>query len=338
MNVKPGFRIAVWTASVAIAVSCSSAETADSSGTDAPSSSSESVPNPGSVFEGTYEAKQVQEERPDLAPTPAEYQTSVFSVKSFCANESGPCVASALVTYPDFVPPPAPQPVVLDFVDGRWIANLALPSFSCSTVSGTPLQASGWQVSSFEQADGVDDGSLMTGTGVTHAGPPCLKEYSTAYTFTRTGPLDPAMVIPSPDELPPLVDSPGSALSGTYDLDLTPLPEPGNLNAQQVTESGNYQSSCTRTGDRCVSILDAETDILPTLEWADGTWSSDATYASAPCEDGSGQQQTTIRVSLTNNDASTSPAQALTGEVRKTYAGDCPGEVAWTIAATRTGD
>lgn len=47
---------------------------------------------------------------------------------------------------------------------------------------------------------------------------------------------------------------------------------------------------------------------------------------------------TTIRASFTNDDPGATPAQALTGDVRKTYSGDCPGEVAWTVTATRTGD
>lgn len=337
MDVRPGFRIAVAAAAVVLAVGCSSNDSTGSTGDDAQPSSDAPASNPGLVFDGTYEAVQVPEDRPDVPPTPPEYRTTTLSVKSFCANDSGPCVASALLAYPNVVPAPAPQPLVLDYVDGQWIYNL--PSMgTCATLDGVALQAPQWQVAAFEQPEGVEDGSLIAGIGTTHAGPPCANDYATTYTFTRTGPLDPAMNVPPPDEVPALVEAAGSALSGTYDFAFAPLSATDGLSVAALNETGRYTSSCTRTGEQCVSVFDAESDVLPMLEWSGGAWSSDATYASAACANGSGEQQTTIRASFTNDDPGATTAQALTGEVQKIYSGDCPGEVAWTVTATRTGD
>ncbi|WP_032402645.1 hypothetical protein [Rhodococcoides fascians] len=337
MNMRPGFRIAVSVAVLVLAVGCASTDSEQSPAPDSASPTAASVPNPGAAFEGTYELEQVQQVRADLTPMAPEYRTTTFAVKSYCPQATVACVASALVTYPKIVPLPPPQPIALDYIDGKWALNVPSSGLTCATQDGAPLAAPSWQVAAFEQSEGVDDGSLIAGTATTHAGPPCAKQFTTTYTFTRTGPLDPALNIPPPEAVPALVNSPGSALSGTYSFDLSPLSATNGLSNSPVQATGNYQSFCTRTGDRCVSVIDSTTDVLPMLEWSNGAWTSEATYATASCDDGSGQQQTTIRVSLTNPDPNAAPAQRLSGEIKKIYVGDCPGEVEWSIDATRTG-
>lgn len=338
MNVRSGFRLAAVVAVVVVAASCSSGESSDAGSQEQASpSASASAPNPGLVFDGTYEATQVPEVRPDVTPTPPEFLTSVFSVKSFCPSDTGPCVASALSSYPNISPPPAPQPVVLDYVDGSWISRTDFAG-TCTTADGTALSAPQWQETTLSQPDGVVDGSVITGTGSVFTGSPCTKQFSNTYTFTRTGPLDPALEIPPPDEIAPFVEASGSALSGAYDVDLSPLSSTGNRTSEPAAASGSFTSFCARTGDKCLSVFEGDNNIIPMLEWSGGMWSSNAVFAAADCANGSGQQVTTIRVSLARKDTGESPAQELSGELRKIYDGDCAGETAWTVTATRTGD
>jgi len=199
-------------------------------------------------------------------------------IRSVCTDDG--CVATA--TAPNAHRASALQAeraaaeLVLDYVDGQWIA-VETWTGECTPADGSGrLQTANWD--SFI-LDPQPDGTLVgeyTGRGALET---CAGSTRQRLTMTRTGDVDPDYPLPDPALLPPRKASAASGFHGMYEytsVNVTPNVPAGTPGGAKLTYTAT--TVCLRTGDRCLTYLLTKEGYSRALTFADGKW----TEQSAP--------------------------------------------------------
>ncbi|MBJ8343916.1 hypothetical protein [Antrihabitans sp. YC2-6] len=184
----------------------------------------------------------------------------------------------------------------------------------------------------------------LTGNITFLQGNTCHQKNDATITLTRTGDVPAGTPTPDADPIEPLVlDPPGAAFRGTYTVNVTRVAAP-NFAPGQRTEYPVTQlqatPTCTRSGDRCMIMIDDGSGVPTFLWFVDGHYESVSTSAhlidcpSSP----TGKSDNPQYVHRLENVDGSSPAQTIRGTGTYTYVGDCAGEFVDEWVATRTGD
>ncbi|OBF88485.1 hypothetical protein A5791_17610 [Mycobacterium sp. 852002-51163_SCH5372311] len=278
-------------------------------------------PNTG-PFTGVYRADfgaSATYGKPDDGGTPS---TGQWAVRSACRNTG--CVATAAATGG-----PTLQPsFVLDDIGGEWhaVGTASVTSFP-PDVTGFKGCAPGeyWTTITLQpRPDGTLGGQYRA------TGPPGCETERTI-TFTRTGDVD-LNSLPDPASQPVRVASAAEAWHGRYRITHTPA----NTRFKAMSDDGTVQTTCLRTGERCVSVNHGHgTDVY---NFANGKWIY--TYdGNQNCSAG-GSVPTKVYWELPLPQPTQDPITQMTGFGHRDIAGSgaCAGSYNEALNVERTGD
>lgn len=157
--------------------------------------------------------------------------------------------------------------MVLDEIDGRWVAVAVLPT-KCNNIDKET-----WAVYTLQSRP---DGTL---SGEQRVVADCISQKSPV-TFTRTGDVFPGVAVADPNTQPPRVASPAQGLHGRYHDTITFRGRPA---APQQGDPA-VGTDCLRAGDRCVSVVHGP-EGRQVLIFANGNWTRAEEYDN-PCAAG----------------------------------------------------
>lgn len=249
--------------------------------------------------------------------------TTTWAFRSNCSESGCVATASKLVPY-DLSARPVEQ-WVFDFIGGRWLGVMEIPGQSCTDpVTGETKSATFWLTLALEQGP---DRSL-SGTGHNIGTDACLgvRQWPITATRERDVPADTSVADPAAQR--PRVVSAAAGLRSRYTLTPTAAPKP--------TATWSTNTACLRTGERCVTLVDATPEAgfggepeSYALTFADGRWIQSVPLGPQSCRDGSPEVSASAIRSLTiplPPPPQPDPIPSLTVETRfEKTGGSCPG-------------
>lgn len=280
----------------------------------------------GPALEGTFKVDVGPTATPDGKPVAGTARTETWAARSVCKGTE--CVATVAVVNPQDPAGPPLQTMVFDYLGGDWLMVREAPD-KCK-VGDVETDVQGWTVISLKpQLDGS-----MTGE-YTWATAPALCANKRAIHLTPTTGSGVSITAPDPAAEPPLRQSPGAALRGTYTYSQT-YPETG-----QTFPPNDYKATtyCLRTGDRCVILMaTVDTNNLFVMLYGDGRFTANFPEGDAECTDGIGKVRQRSRDDLPLPQGPQDPIMALAGTSFQEYTGDCPAQVELDVKLQRIGD
>jgi serine/threonine protein kinase len=279
-------------------------------------------------FTGVYRADfgpSATHGKPDDGGTPSSGQ---WAVRSVCRSTG--CVATATVAGG----PTLQSAVVFDDIGGQWRA------VSAGSVASFPPGVSGfagcipgeyWTVITLQiRPDGTLAGQYRA------TGPPDCETERTV-TFTRIGDVD-LNTLPDPAGQPVRVPSPAEAWHGRYHGTHTAV----NANKQPMSWDTSVETDCLRTGERCISSGQGDSEGSHSYIFAGGQWTYSFEGTSNCINRGSkvGTIQTKIYWELPLPQPPQHPITLLTGHGHRdaTGGGSCAGSYDEEVKFERTGD
>ena len=224
------------------------------------------VPNSG-PFAGTFTVDVGAQTKADGSPTdgfgPAFSET--WHLRSDCGANGCVATASTGGQYPE-------TNLILDQVDGSWTAVTSSPA-KCRDID-----AEQWDALSLTP---TADGTGASGTWIQSTTQGCYTKRTVA--FKRTGDTNVSR-LPDPATQARRVVAPAEGLHGTYHFSQTYTK---GSTATFDEHSYGVQTTCLRSGDRCMSYFLESTTGLP-FTFADGFWTHSVDY-DQPCAQGGTQ-------------------------------------------------
>lgn len=312
---------------------CSSGDTPDTTAT-ASTSAGESGPS----LNGTYRVDVGNFITDNGQELPSGAGTFDLMVRSACT--AGACVATAAA--PNAHEPNALQSevvaadLVLDYVDGRWVAVETWTGKCRPARGGGELDTANWDSFVLEpKPDGTLSGEY-TGRGALET---CAGSTHQRVTMTRTGNADPGVMLPDPATQPPRKTTAAEGFRGTYDyssVNVSPDVPPGTPGSPPLTYTA--QTVCLRTGDRCLTYLLTKEGFSRALLFADGKWTETSAPFPGTCQP-SGTATKVRRGEFLLPPTPSDPLAVVHGHVsEQALDGPCAGTSQFDNMLTRTGD
>jgi serine/threonine-protein kinase len=295
------------------------------------SPSSSEQPKPVPMLDGTYRVEiDGQKTLRDGGPSPEQSTSLQWAFRSGCAGrdehqrDEG-CIAVA-VPVNDAAPPQTGAPSVWDYVDGAWVRTVD-GGLKCRDVPTPTLET--WSLT-------PGDGGTFTGTRhLAFFGTGCGSVIEQFVTGTRSGDVDPAVVIPDPASQPPLKPSAGAGLWGRYNKIQVQQGQP----PIPVIELG-VTTNCVRNTENCLTYTVYEPPDKPRrvsgYRLLDGRWASAVPY-DVTCADGS-PVRITVETEWPLPLHPPNPIPRIAGVQRDVYAQPCVKAVESQLVLERIGD
>lgn len=303
--------------------------TACSGGVGVPSVTPESSTpgaTPAAALDGVYRldfdlGRQLRNGAPDVGKPFAQ----VYAFRSTC--EADRCVAVGRRLRDDDLTQPAEQPVVvLDFVDGQWVATIGGKS-TCGGGLSPVLQS--WSLK-------PGGGGTLTGTRrLAFFSVECGSAYEQPMTAMRTGDVDPGLTMPDPAKEPPLKAVPAEGFRGRYDKSLT-----GKDGKKTPDVPVDVSTTCVRNAQHCLTYVGSTMPgggrVVRAYEFRGTSWTGKVRVLTN-CSNGADVMGSTYSEwDLPNPVAD--PILRLVGTQQEVYPAPCVGTVVSDVLMVRIGD
>lgn len=253
----------------------------------------------------------------DLDGTPGRGMTptsDTYAVRSVCGSHGCVATASHLDGPTTFAPT-----LVFDQIGESWV-SVAIGPDKCQDA---PAEI--WETFTLR----ADPGGTLTGDFTATSGNDCMGKHTV--TFTRAGDVDLGS-LPDPAALPPRVTSPAEALHGHYHKKRT-----FHVRAAPQENDFAVDTTCLRTGDRCMSFFHEPSGMVEPLVFGDGAWMLDTSYdTTCPGRGTPMHAAKTGRYPLPQPPQN--PITLLSGQGEQVQTGSCEVRVGFDETFTRTGD
>jgi hypothetical protein len=311
-------RLAVVALAACIVAGCSSGNSGRESSPAPPSSAR------GPVLEGTFTVKFDDGARTvngKPMPTPQE-NPSTWGVRSACTGQG--CVATRSVMKSG----KPESPMVMDFVEGRWIGMLRSPDHQCKNGGTAPY----YRWFSLEPRP---DGTLAGETYWLYFGANCPQVTWLPMTATRTG--DAPAGLKDPSAVPARKASAPEGFHGRYTSASEPVP--GRKTAPPTTS--DVQTMCVHNTDECATVetVTEATDgyrLNAAYQFTGGHWVATNVH-DAPCGSGGRVTRQTTVWKFDLPKAITNPFAKITGTRSTSNAGNCGKPTNTEMRYTRVG-
>jgi hypothetical protein len=321
---KSGRLLTVVVTAVVLLTACSGGEIAVPSLTQ---ESSTPKAKSAAVLDGVYRLdfdlrRQLRNGAPDVGKPFAQ----VYAFRSNCDGDK--CIAVGRRLRDDDRTQPAEQPVVvLDFVNGQWVATIGGKS-ACGGGHSPVLQS--WSLK--PGADGK-----LTGTRrLAFFSLECGSAYEQPVTATRTGDVDPGLTMPDPAKEPPLKSAAAEGFRGRYDKSLTAK------DGQKTPDVPvDVSTTCIRNAQHCLTYVGftapgSRDRSVRAYQFQGKIWTGDAKLLTK-CTSGADVVETTYS-EWGLPDPVADPFPRLTGTQREVYPPPCVGAVVSDVLMVRIGD
>ncbi|HET6733376.1 serine/threonine-protein kinase [Mycobacterium sp.] len=278
-------------------------------------SGNESAPRATGPLDGRFAVEFAAPTEPSGQPYPnASGGSETWVIESAC--RASECVATASKVDGSQT---TATTLVLDEIDGRWVAVSASPG----TCQNAPTEY--WETMSLQsQPDGT-----LKGEFVVRSTTECNRNQQV--TFTRTGDVEQGESVLDPQGQPPRVTSPAQGLHGRYQETDTYVD-----GGRSADVNFDIQTYCLRTGERCLSYWlnpdDAKILLFSQNQWVLANTSSDST-----CKNG-GPAHREISLQYPLPQPAQDPITLLTGRGHYTLTGGCPFSSDFDSRVARTGN
>jgi hypothetical protein len=300
--------IARWLAVVALGAGVVAGCSSGNSGTETSSASPSGARGP--VLEGTFAVKYEDGARTvNGKPTPTPQEApGTWGVRSACTDQG--CVATRSV-----IKNGKPEsPMVLDFIEGRWVGMLRSPDHQCKNGGTAPYYR-------WFSLEPKPDGTLAGETYWLYFGENCPQVTWLPVTATRTG--DAPKGLNDPSVVPARKASAPEGFHGRYTSASEPVP--GHRTAPPTTS--DVETMCVHNTDECATV---ETVSEPTdgyrpnaaYQFTGGHWVATNVH-DAPCAIGRGTTRQTTVWKFDLPRPVTNPFAKVTGTRSTSNAGDC---------------